>query len=428
MNKYEINEETIKKILLYSAYALPDRPGERGLKAENVKRYFYEFINKLVEAINLGFSSVAENVNLDLSNHDGSEEAHEYILGLITDLNEADANIRTGVTNEIAKHDNQSSSHPYILQTVNKRFSEHNTDESAHEDIRTKIGTDIDTHNKSSGAHSDIRKLLGEIKEKANSAFNLANGKSKIYPMYDISGFLNVMRENVESYNQGDTFTFYQKNIPDLVLHAKGTTFIPGHDDIDLTNGGIPEGFDITPGIRIFVNGTLFVGKESGVDVSKLATDEELKITKEALEALISDLDKRTEEIVEYADEIVSDAQKRAEEVDGVLDLKENVFLQEESIQSEITLENHTEYSLGLLFTLSLILPSKTDGMETIINFRTGAQAPSFDAPASLVFSGDDTYGGRFYPIAHRIYEISVKEVMGVLSARVGACDYEVIE
>ncbi len=426
MEKFQISDETINKILLHTAMTLPDRPSERGMKASELKPYFYSFIRKLADAVNLELRYICDGVNESISGHNSSAQAHG---SLIKSLEEKDTELGDSITNQIKTHNESSEAHEDIRTKIGTDIGTHNESSKAHEDIRTKIGTDIATHNESNAAHSDIRKLLGEIQEKANSAFNLANGKSKIHPMFSSEQFIHSVRNEPEKYNIGDTFVFYEKSMPDLVLYEKEWEYNEGYDDVNLSDGNyLPEGFEFKPGVRIFVNGMLFVGQESGVDVSKLVTDEELKSTKEALEALISALDERADEIVENAKEIVSDAQKRAEEVDSALALKESVFLQEESIQSEITLKNHTEYSLGLVTVLALGLPESIEGMESIINFRTGATAPSFDAPSELVFSGDDCSGGRFYPITHRIYEINIKEVMGILSARVGATDYEVIE
>ena len=389
MNKYEINEETIKKILLYSAYALPDRPGERGLKAENVKRYFYEFISKLVVAINSGFSSVTENVNSDLSNHYGSEEAHKFIKELIFNLQEKDKELGNSIDNQVKTHDKSGE---------------------AHSDIRNKITTGISEHDGSDEAHDDIRQLIKSVGEMAESAKNLASGKSKIYPMYGYGEFIYDINTEPEKYNVGDMFIFNDKQAPDFMLFEKDIEYIPGEDDLAITDDCLPDDFEFTPGARVVINNIRFVIQESGYDISKLATNEEL-----------SGLGNEFSKIVIAIDEKMGG-------LEDALEFKENAFEKKENTQSELEIVNHTEHSLGLVTSLNLSLPNDVSGMESIVNFRTGAQAPSFDAPASLVFSGDDCSGGRFYPVTHRIYEINVKEVLGVLTARVGACDFEVIE
>jgi hypothetical protein len=84
------------------------------------------------------------------------------------------------------------------------------------------------------------------------------------------------------------------------------------------------------------------------------------------------------------------------------------------------------EYSFGLLDTL-LISYEEGAFIEAIINLRSGETPPSIDAPASLVFEGDDTLDGLFYPVSNRVYEINIKTVLGVNIARVCATNYEEI-
>ena len=228
--------------------------------------------------------------------------------------------------------------------------------------------------------------------------------------MHDYGEFIYYVKTKPEEYNVGDMFIFDNKNAPDFMLFEKNIQFVSGEDDVEISGEYLPNDFEFTPGSRVVINGMRFVIQESGYDISKLATDEELSALNEELTELIIALG------------------ERVTEVNDVLDFKENSFEKKENTQSEITLENHTEYSLGLITELSIALPEETEELDSIINFRAGATAPSFDAPSELVFSGDDTSGGRFYPITHRIYEINIKEVMGILSARVGATDFEVIE
>ena len=380
-DKYKITEEEINQAILHSPYSLADSPASVGIKAKQIKKYFYEFIRFLANKINVHL----EELGKTLENYDELSCA----VDLIPDLQEKDIELGKAIPNLIGAHNNSGA---------------------AHNDIREKISTDIGTHNTSGGAHSDIRELIKSAKESAENAYNLARGKSKIHPMHDYGEFIYYVKTKPEEYNVGDMFIFDNKNAPDFMLFEKNIQFVSGDDDVEISGEYLPNDFEFTPGSRVVINGMRFVIQESGYDISKLATDEELSALNEELTELIIALG------------------ERVTEVNDMLDFKENSFEKKENTQSEITLENHTEYSLGLITELSIALPEETEELDSIINFRTGATAPSFDAPSELVFSGDDTSGGRFYPITHRIYEINIKEVMGILSARVGATDFEVIE
>jgi hypothetical protein len=57
------------------------------------------------------------------------------------------------------------------------------------------------------------------------------------------------------------------------------------------------------------------------------------------------------------------------------------------------------------------------------VNFKTGAISPSFDSNESIIYTQDDTLDGDLYPVANRIYEINIKNVMGALIAVVNATD-----
>ena len=403
MKKYKISEETVNKILLYTAMALPDHPGEKGMKASDTKKYFYEFIKVLTNAINTELGNIVDGVTSDISAHDVSGEAHSNIRKLISNLVEKDGAIDK-LIESLQEKDTE------LGNSIGTKIDVHNQDTSAHPKIVEALIQKIANHNQYDKAHNDIRLTVSAIESLAIDAYNLARGKSKIYPMYDYGEFIYNVNSEPEKYNVGDMFIFDNKQAPDFMLFEKDVEFVSGEDDLEITGDYLPEGFEFEPGQRIVINGIRFVIQESGYDMSKLATDEELKAAREALAELISALNTR-------ADEISTEMQS-----------KENLFAKEESTASEIELETHKEYNLGLITTLVLSLPEDTSGFECIVNFRTGATALTFDSPGELVFSGDDAHEGRFYPITNRLYEINIKDVMGILTARVGATDYEVIE
>ncbi len=403
MENYKISEETVKKILLYTAKALPDRPGEHGMKASDVKGYFYEFIRVLTNAINTELKNIVNGVTSDINIHDLSAAAHDDIRELIKALGQKDVEI-DGEIEDLKEKDTE------LGNSIGNQINAHNGSTEAHSDIREKITDDIKAHNDSTEAHSDIRELIKTAQERANDAHNLASGKSKIYPMHDYDVFIGSLNTESEKYNVGDMFIFDDKQAPDFMLFEKDVEFDVDKDDVEITGNAFPNDVEFVPGMRIVINGIRFVIQESGYDISKLATDEELQLAK-------AEFSRETAKVDEKAEKIIED-----------MKAKESIFAKVESTASEITLEAHKEYNLGLVTALELALPEETVGLEAIVNFRTGATAPTFDSPSELVFSGDDTYEGRFYPITNRLYEINIKDVMGVLAARIGATDYEVIE
>ena len=124
----------------------------------------------------------------------------------------------------------------------------------------------------------------------------------------------------------------------------------------------------------------------------------------------------------------INELGSRVVDAENELLTKEDAIVQVESTASELVLATHTEYNFGLVTELMVSLPEDTDGLEAIINFRCGATAASIDMPDEILFQGDDTLDGRIYPITNRLYEINIKKVMGIIIAKVGAVDYEVIE
>ncbi len=380
MDKFKITEEEINQTILHSPYSLADSPANMGLNAKEVKKYFYQFIRFFANKINIHLNDIGKT----LENYDELCTA----FNLIDDLQEMDKSLGA-----------------QIVSSINV----HNQSKDTHADIREKVDGELLKHNISAEAHDDIRKALKALLDKADVAYQLASGKSRVYSCEDVFDVIDYLNENSDIY-AGDLFLVASQDEPDFTVFEVGLSSVPnGAEEIDANDLALGK-IQFTSGKSYYYNGVRLVASYGNLETNLLAKNEDL-------EALEAELFKTVEE-----------TQKSLLALENALALKENATEILETAEQEITLLKNVEYILGLISSLSLTLPEKTSGIESIVNFRTGATAPTFDAPSELVFSGDDCSGGRFYPITHRIYEINIKEVMGVLSARVGATDFEVIE
>ncbi len=378
-NKYKITEEEINQTILHSPYSLADSPSSAGLKAKQIKKYFYEFIRFFANKINIHFDDLGQT----LENYDEISSASKKI----PDLMEKDKELGNQIESLLSTHNSSKDAHPYI---------------------REKINSDIRVHNGSLISHADIRSTLKEILDKLDVAYSLASGKSRVYSCEDAISVLETLKNN--TICKGDLLLVADPTTPDFTVFETGL-FSPPDGVIALEYYSVANGeFTFEVGKSYYYKGVRMIASQGTLETNLLAKNEDL----EALE----------KDFWQFKEMIES----RADEADEALLLKENSLIKVESSANAISLGKNVEYILGLISSLSLVLPEETEGMESIVNFRTGAGAPSFDAPSELVFSGDDCLGGRFYPVSHRIYEINVKEVLGILTARVGATDYEVIE
>ncbi|MBE6663992.1 MAG: hypothetical protein E7602_05760 [Ruminococcaceae bacterium] len=380
MDKFKITEEEINQTILHSPYSLADSPAGIGLNAKEVKKYFYQFIRVFANKINIHLNDIGKT----LENYDELCTAFD----LIDDLQETDKALGLQITTSI---------------------NEHNQKNDAHMDIREKIENELLRHDVSVKSHEDIRKTLKSLLDKADVAYRLASGKSRVYSCEDVFDVIEYINENSEIH-AGDLFLVANQDEPDFTVFEAGLSNVPnGAEEIDVSDLANGE-MEFVSGKSYYFGGVRLVASYGNLETSLLAKNEDL-------EALENELFKSIEE-----------TENSLSALESALALKENATEMVETSEQEITLFKNVEYILGLITSLAIALPEETSGIESIVNFRTGAGAPSFDAPSEIVFSGDDCSGGRFYPITHRIYEINVKEVMGILSARVGATDYEVIE
>ena len=288
MSKYNLTDEEVNSILLSSPYALPSSPAQMGLGAGQIKKYFYNFIMLLAKKLNIHF----EDLEKALSETDSSV-----------------VDVRQQLDQDVDS----------LTSLISKKISEHNTEASSHLDIRELVTQSIDSHNSSDTAHGDIRQWLSAVEEsltataekttqaqgRADNAYNLAAGKSKIYPVKAITEMLTKLSDS--QFNVGDMFVVAEENVPDFTVYEYTSEMKEGDVEISLFDSLL--GIDFVPGtIYFFDNTSLASGpvrllsSESGIDTSLLATKEELGAISEkttSLENGFSVLDGRMYKIEE---------------------------------------------------------------------------------------------------------------------------------
>ena len=374
MDKYIITEEEQETVKLYTARSLPDSPSERGMTPLSIKTFFWKFLEPLFKVLNEHLGKIESGITNAVSEHDVSEIAHEYIRKIIKDL-------QVQVTEQ------------------GTAISQHYTEVEA-ELKALRVDTDVKSHNISVSAHSDIRQAAASALEKAINAYNLASGKAKIFPVKDVSQMLSQLSEGL---NIGDKFVLSDKNVPDFTLFEKNSV----SEDAIL----ISDGTEFIPGESYLYNGYLLVASESGIDTSLFAKQRDFSL----LEGIVNDLDIELDNAVR--------------DIENQLSLKESSISVVTETTEKVALKNKTEHNLGLRTSIVLELPTEIpNDFECIVNFRSGTVATAFDSPNTIIFTQDDCYKGVLTPISNRIYEINIKNVNGILIAKVGCADYEVIE
>ena len=382
MNKYIFSEEEINKILLNSPMALPNNPLDHGLKGSNIKTFFYAFIRRLMLLINEHFSIIENDKDSSILEHNEGDKTHGDIRGMINDLIQRD----TELGNAISQH----------YEEINGLFL----------DAEKSVDGKITSHNNDINAHTQMKYDISVARAIAENAYDFAQGKSKIIPVKSVYEMTTKLSP---SLNIGDKFVLSDKNVPDFTLFEKEST---ASDAISFTQVDLMMGnIEFKPGESYICNGYLLVASESGIDTSLFANQEDIS----AIEKSISDLVKDTNTAVDGLIEKLS--------------LKENAITVVNETAEEITLSDKTEYNLGLRTSIILALPDQiSTDFECIINFRSGTTATTFDIPNAIILTQNDCTKGILTPISNRIYEISIKNVNGVLIGKVGSTDYEVIE
>ena len=377
MDKYIFSQEEINEILLNSPMALPDNPSDIGLKGKQIKSFFYVFIRQLINKLNERYSLIESDREREIELHSESAEAHRDIRSVLSDLDERDRELG----NAISEHREE------ILALF----------ESEGEETDRKISS----HNGSYLAHPQIREQVLEIRDVAQNALSFAQGKSRIIPVKGIYEMTTKLRSEL---NVGDKFILSDKNVPDFTLFEKNSANESAtvFTQADLLTGAV----NFEPGQSYLYEGYLLVASESGLDTSLFAKKEDVT---------------RIESVLTYLDEafyqIAADFGRR-------LETREVKIVRVVETSSNVTLKDKTEHSLGLCTAVNLLLPeSIPEELECIVNFRSGETPTSFTCDSRIIMTQDDCYKGVLTPCKNRIYEINVKNVDGILIAKVGSCD-----
>lgn len=367
-DRFKLNGDEVNEVILNSPYSLADSPAALGQRASQTKRYFYQFINTLAEKINLHFGEIDNAVS---ECEQDTAEAHE----------------RIGEVGENA----------FIA------LSEHNQSGEAHNDIRKKITDAVSAHNESMGAHEDIREMLDSFALELEVALALASGKSRVVSFDDE---VELFEYAIANAKIGDILLLEDSEKPDFTVYGVGVEEKEG--DISLDINDIVTGAPLLPNKKYFVNGVRLVSTDGRFETSLFAKKDEVNEHKKYFLGEIESLKTRL---------LAAEAALRG---------KEEALTKHTVTAESVTLESMNEYHLGTVTALTVNITDE-EFFEAILCFKTGSGEISVDAPAELLFAGDDTLEGCFYPVAKRLYEISVKRVSGVLLARVGSVDYEVI-
>ena len=367
-DRFKIKGSEVNEVILNSPFSLADSPASLGQKSSQTKRYFYQFINTLAEKINLHLSEIDTAIS---EGEIDTAEAHERISEL--------------------------------GENIAAMLIEHNESELSHSDIRAKITDENNRHNQSASAHADIREELDVLREEAEVALLIASGKNSVVSFDDeVELFEYAQREGAV----GDILLLEDPEKPDFTVF--GVEVDEKEGDIALEISDIAAGYELLPNKKYFVGGVRLVSSEGRFETSMLAKKEELDEQRACLISLIEALD------------------ERLTSAENALSRKEQALTKHTVTGESVLIESMNEYHLGTVSSLTVDI-AEDEFFEAILCFKTSSAEITLDAPEELLFTGDDTLEGRFYPIPKRLYEISVKRVSGVMLARVGSVDYEVI-
>ena len=174
-----ITEEEINKILLSSPMVLPDNPTESGFKAKGIKELFYKYIRVLLGVIDTHLEGLDASTLRQILAHNDEKESHADIRELVRNLGQKD------------------------------------------EEIYDQLIATITAHNEDEHAHPFYRGWAEMIQRKVDETYNLASGKSKIYPVSDVWEMLDSLSDKL---NVGDKFVLATENVPDFILFEKNST------------------------------------------------------------------------------------------------------------------------------------------------------------------------------------------------------------
>lgn len=366
--RFKITGSEVNEVILRSPYSLADSPSAFGQKASQTKRYFYQFINTLAEKINLHFG-----------------EIDKAVCERETEISEANERISE------------------LGENAALALLEHKQSKDAHADIRQKIIDEKNSHNQSLTCHEDIRALISYLSDELSAISALAMGKNRAVSFGDE---VELFEYALSSAAVGDVLLLEDPTLPDFTVIGVGVAQKSGDVAVDIND--IATGTELLPDKKYFIGGVRLASSEGRLETSLLVKKEELREQREYLLGILENVDSR---LYSLETEILS---------------KETAMTKHTVTGESVFLENMNEYHLGTVSSLTVDV-GEGEFFEAILCFKTGSGEISVDAPSELLFVGDDTLEGCFYPVSKRLYEISVKRVSGVLLARVGSVDYEVI-
>lgn len=178
---FKLTEEEINKAIMRSPYALPNSPGQAGLNASQIKKYFYDFIRSLALSLNVHFD---------------------------------DINLSIGELGE-------------VIEKINERLGEMESNDEGADNATVTEGM-LSEHNESADAHKDIRDEIDIARSISTRALNIAQGKNRIHAFVSLEKmfeFIDIHRyyedygnSDFESIDEGDIFIIAQKGVPELAV------------------------------------------------------------------------------------------------------------------------------------------------------------------------------------------------------------------
>lgn len=367
-DRFKITGSEVNEVILNSPYSLADSPALLGQKSSQTKRYFYQFIKTLAEKINLHLGEIDASI---INGEAQIEEVYERI-GELAEVCEA-------------------------------ALCEHNENTDSHIDIRQKIIDETGAHNKSLIAHKDIREALDALELDIEVALTLAGGKSRILSFGDE---MELFEYAISSGRVGDVLLLEDAQKPDFTVFGVGVSQKDGDTVLDMND--IATGTELLPNKKYFIDGVRLVSSEGHLEAAIFAKKDEVDSMRALFLSILDAMDSRLYEF------------------QAQINAKETAMKKHTIAAQTVHLESMNEYHLATVDSLT-ITTAEDEFFEAILCFKTGSGEITVDAPAELLFTGDDTLEGRFYPVPKRLYEISIKLVSGVMLARVGSVDYEVI-
>ena len=251
-DKYKITGEELNQILMHSPHALSTSPTERGMSGDQIKRFFYDFIKVFAGKLNLHLGDVEE----------GIEDTSKSLM---------------------------------------EEISLHNEGETAHADIRSNV--------------ESAQKDAEDAYKRAEAAFNLALGKSKVYICMDFDDVVGHLAHEY-SLNEGDFLMVTEAGCPDFVVASGKYKKMAESVSVEMTQAGTLPAPEVGKMYYCEATDRVIIAIESGIDTSAFATREYVEgVAKTLGDALNRKISEHIEEETSHADirSVADTAQKDAQ-------------------------------------------------------------------------------------------------------------------